>query len=123
MTKIDGCLDIIPLGKLLRASGLDELPQIFNIIRGEMSLIGPRPCLPYEEERYRPWHRKRFEAHPGVSGLWQVSGKNRLTFDTMVRLDILYERRRSFLIDLAIIVKTPWMIVEEMVRGYMRAVQ
>jgi lipopolysaccharide/colanic/teichoic acid biosynthesis glycosyltransferase len=117
MTKIDGCLDIIPLGQLLRASGLDELPQIFNILKGEMSLIGPRPCLPYEEERYRPWHRRRFEAHPGVSGLWQVSGKNRLTFDSMVRLDILYERMRSPLTDLSIIAKTPWVIVEELIQS------
>ena len=121
MTKIDDCLELIPLGKLLRASGLDELPQIFNIIRGEMSLIGPRPCLPYEEERYRPWHRKRFEAHPGVSGLWQVNGKNRLTFDSMVRLDIRYERTRSPLTDFSIIAQTPRVIVEELVRSRTRA--
>lgn len=108
MAKLDGRKDprLIPLASVLRASGLDELPQLLNVWRGDMSLVGPRPCIPYECEAYEPWHWQRFDAVPGLTGLWQVSGKNRTTFDQMVRLDIEYARRRSLSLDLAIICKT-----------------
>ena len=108
MTKLDARSDprLVPLGALLRTTGLDELPQVINILRGEMSLVGPRPCIPYEYERYRPWQRRRFDAVPGLTGLWQVSGKNRTTFNEMIRLDIEYSERMSFWLDLKIILRT-----------------
>lgn len=108
MIKLDSSGDsrIIPFGKLLRAAGLDELPQLFNVLNGEMSLIGPRPCLPYEAEQYLPWQRERFNAAPGLTGLWQVSGKNRTTFTRMIQLDIEYARNKSFWLDVKIIFKT-----------------
>jgi lipopolysaccharide/colanic/teichoic acid biosynthesis glycosyltransferase len=108
MVKLDERKDprLIPLGSLLRACGLDELPQLFNVLRGEMSLVGPRPCIPYECEAYEPWHWQRFDAAPGLTGLWQVSGKNRTTFEQMVRWDIEYSRRSSFWLDLKIISQT-----------------
>lgn len=108
MIKLDAHKDprLIPFGSSLRATGLDELPQILNVIRGEMSLVGPRPCIPYEYEKYEPWHRRRFDAVPGLTGLWQVSGKNRTTFEQMVHLDIEYSRRMSLWLDLKIMFKT-----------------
>jgi lipopolysaccharide/colanic/teichoic acid biosynthesis glycosyltransferase len=108
MVKLDERKDprLIPFGSLLRATGLDELPQLINVVRGEMSLVGPRPCIPYECEAYEPWHWQRFDAVPGLSGLWQVSGKNRTTFDEMVQFDIEYSRRMSLWLDLKIIAKT-----------------
>ena len=108
MMKMDSHGDsrIIPLGRWLRSSGLDELPQLINVLKGEMSLVGPRPCLPYESEIYLPWQRERFNAVPGLTGLWQVSGKNRTTFVEMMRLDIEYARNKSLRLDLKIILKT-----------------
>jgi len=97
---------IIPLGKFMRKTGLDELPQLFNVIRGEMSLIGPRPCIPYEALHYRNWQHKRFDTVPGLTGLWQVSGKNRTTFNEMMRFDIKYAKKKSIWLDLRIILKT-----------------
>jgi lipopolysaccharide/colanic/teichoic acid biosynthesis glycosyltransferase len=97
MTKLDrrGDKRLTPAGRLLRALGLDELPQLINVLRGEMSLVGPRPCLPSEHARYLPWQQERFCALPGLTGLWQVSGKNRLTFSEMIELDIKYVRTQS----------------------------
>jgi lipopolysaccharide/colanic/teichoic acid biosynthesis glycosyltransferase len=108
MTKMDdrGDSRIIPFGVFLRATGLDELPQLINVVKGEMSIVGPRPCLPYEFEQYLPSQRERCNAAPGLTGLWQVSGKNATTFSEMVRLDIEYSRRCSLGLDLAIILKT-----------------
>lgn len=108
MVKLDERRDprLIRFGSLLRASGLDELPQLINVLRGEMSLVGPRPCIPYECEAYEPWHWGRFDAAPGLTGLWQVSGKNRTTFAEMVRLDIDYSKRLSLWLDLRILLKT-----------------
>jgi len=108
MTKLDARRDprLVPLGPALRATGLDELPQVINILRGEMSLVGPRPCIPYEYEHYQPWQQRRFDAVPGLTGLWQVSGKNRTTFNEMIRLDIEYSERLSPWLDLKIILKT-----------------
>jgi lipopolysaccharide/colanic/teichoic acid biosynthesis glycosyltransferase len=108
MKKMDGRRDsrLIPGGWLLRASGLDEVPQIINILRGEMSLVGPRPCIPYEFEQYTTHQRTRFASVPGLTGLWQVSGKNRTTFEEMIRLDIEYAHRISPRLDLKIIMMT-----------------
>lgn len=108
MVKLDAKSDprLIPFGGLIRASGLDELPQLLNVLRGEMSLVGPRPCIPYEYECYEPWQRRRLDAVPGLTGLWQVSGKNRTTFQQMVKLDIEYSERQSLLLDLSIMAKT-----------------
>ena len=108
MTKLDSGRDarVFAVGRYLRATALDELPQLFNVLRGDMSLIGPRPCIPYEYEQYQAWHRQRCEAVPGLTGLWQVSGKNRLSFAQMVRLDIAYARRHTLALDLNILLKT-----------------
>lgn len=108
MTKMDsrGDTRIIPFGVFIRALGLDELPQLINVVKGEMSLVGPRPCLPYEFELYLPWQRERCNATPGLTGLWQVSGKNKTTFSEMIRLDIEYSRRCNLWLDMGIIFKT-----------------
>lgn len=108
MTKLDARKDprLIPGGVPIRALGLDELPQLLNVLKGEMSVVGPRPCMPYEYELYKPWQRRRFEAVPGLTGLWQVNGKNRTTFTQMIRLDIEYAERRSLLFDLRILFRT-----------------
>ncbi len=108
MVKMDAHGDprIIPFGVPLRASGLDELPQIFNVLFGQMSLVGPRPCVPYEFEKYLPWQKERFKVLPGLTGLWQVSGKNNTPFDEMMRLDIYYARNSSLWFDLKIVIKT-----------------
>jgi lipopolysaccharide/colanic/teichoic acid biosynthesis glycosyltransferase len=108
MVKLDAQSDprLVPLGSVLRATGMDELPQLLNVLRGEMSIVGPRPCIPYEYELYEPWQRDRFNAVPGLTGLWQVSGKNRTTFNEMIRLDIEYSERVSLWLDIAIIFKT-----------------
>ncbi len=115
MRKLDllGDSRIIPFGRFMRASGLDELPQLINVWRGEMSLVGPRPCTPYEYAQYQPWHRERVSTLPGLTGLWQVSGKNRTSFDRMVRLDVAYARNPSLLQDLSIISRTfPALLVQ-----------
>ena len=94
------------VGRLLRRLSLDELPQLYNVFKGEMSLVGPRPPLPYEVAHYAPWHRKRLDVKPGLTGLWQVSGRYRLSFEQMVQLDIYYIENWSFWLDLKIILKT-----------------
>lgn len=97
---------IIPGGRVIRRACIDELPQLINILRGDMSLVGPRPCIPYEAAAYLRWHGERFTILPGLTGLWQVSGKNHLTFAEMIRLDIAYEKRMSPWLDLWIILRT-----------------
>jgi lipopolysaccharide/colanic/teichoic acid biosynthesis glycosyltransferase len=116
MTKMDARGDsrIIPFGKLLRCSGLDELPQLINVLKGEMSLVGPRPCIRYEVEQYQPWQHERFNAVPGLTGLWQVSGKNRTTFTRMIQLDVEYARKKSLWLDLRIMVMTPFALLVQM---------
>jgi len=116
MIKLDAAADarLTRGGSWIRAAGLDELPQLINILRGEMSVVGPRPCIPYEYELYEPWQKRRFSAPPGLTGLWQVSGKNRTTFEEMVRLDIAYARRMSPWLDLKILFLTPLTIVQQM---------
>lgn len=99
---------ITSVGRWLRRTSLDELPQFFNVLCGEMSLVGPRPSLPYEVEAYDTWHRRRLlEAKPGITGLWQVNGRCRTRFDEMVRLDLQYARKQSLLLDLQILLRTP----------------
>ena len=117
MVKLDSGRDyrIIPFGSLLRATGIDELPQLLNVLLGEMSLIGPRPCLPYEAREFLPWQMRRFDTLPGLTGLWQVSGKNRTTFKEMMRLDIGYARRRALLLDAKIVLLTPRAIFRQVV--------
>ena len=115
MTKLDHVPGIIPLGKLLRKTCIDELPQLINVLLGQMSLVGPRPPIAYEVEQYADWHRGRLDAVPGMTGLWQVSGKNRLTFNEMVRLDIQYSRRKSFCLDTRILLKTPIAITSQII--------
>jgi len=94
------------LGRFLRRSSIDELPQFYNVLRGEMSMVGPRPQLPGEVEQYQEWHKKRLETWPGMTGLWQVSGRSNLSFDDMVLLDIYYVENWSLLLDLRITLKT-----------------
>jgi len=108
MIKLDeqGDPRLIAGGKILRAMGLDELPQIFNVLTGEMSLIGPRPCTVREFERFSPPHRERVNAYPGLTGWWQVNGKNQTTFSEMIEMDIFYSRNISLWLDLRILVRT-----------------
>jgi lipopolysaccharide/colanic/teichoic acid biosynthesis glycosyltransferase len=108
MQKLDARHDtrLIPGGWLLRALGLDELPQVINVLRGEMSIVGPRPCIPYEYMQYTASQRGRLASVPGLTGLWQVSGKNRTTFDEMVQLDITYGQNISLVKDVEIIFRT-----------------
>lgn len=108
MTKLDNGQDdrLIPLAGILRGSCIDELPQLINVFKGDMSLVGPRPCLDYEAREFALWQRRRFHTVPGMTGLWQVSGKNRLTFKEMMRLDIRYANRNNAAMDLLISFKT-----------------
>lgn len=99
------------LGHILRRSSMDELPQFWNVLRGEMSLIGPRPAIPYEVKMYKPWYFRRFEAKPGLTGLWQVIARSSADYDEMVRLDIEYVDNRSFWLDLKIMLLTPVVIL------------
>jgi lipopolysaccharide/colanic/teichoic acid biosynthesis glycosyltransferase len=99
---------VTPIGRLLRTTSLDELPQFLNVLMGDMSLVGPRPPIPYEVERYRPWHRTRLLAtKPGITGLWQVGGRSRVKFDDMVRMDLRYAASWSLWLDIKILLKTP----------------
>jgi lipopolysaccharide/colanic/teichoic acid biosynthesis glycosyltransferase len=98
---------ITPVGRWIRGWSLDELPQLFNVFTGDMALVGPRPAIPYEVEEYPSWYLDRFSVKPGLTGLWQVSGRNERTYEEMVRLDIEYAERRSLLLDLSILVRTP----------------
>ena len=99
---------VTPFGRFLRRSSLDELPQLINVLRGEMSLVGPRPPIPYEFREYRTWHKRRLLAvQPGITGSWQVAGRSRTTFDEMVRMDIQYATSWSLWLDLKILFRTP----------------
>ena len=94
------------LGAILRRYSIDEFPQLWNVLRGEMSLIGPRPALPSEVAEYASWHRQRLEVSPGITGLWQVSGRSDITFDEMVLLDVYYIENWTPMLDLRILLKT-----------------
>ena len=115
MFKLDARGDgrIIFLGTWIRAAGLDELPQLINVLWGEMSLVGPRPCLAIENTSCQEWQKKRFDTLPGLTGLWQVSGKNNTTFQKMIQLDLEYSRTKTLALDLEIIMRTiPVMILQ-----------
>jgi lipopolysaccharide/colanic/teichoic acid biosynthesis glycosyltransferase len=100
------------LGVFLRKTSLDELPQLYNVLKGEMSLVGPRPAIPYEVEAYELWHRRRvLEAKPGITGLWQVKGRSHIGFDEMVRLDVRYAMARSLWLDVKILLNTPRAVI------------
>jgi lipopolysaccharide/colanic/teichoic acid biosynthesis glycosyltransferase len=103
---------VTPMGRVLRKTSLDELPQLWNVLRGDMSLVGPRPPIQYEVDQYQPWHCRRvLEAKPGITGLWQVNGRSRTTFDDMVRLDLRYAKQPSFWTDVKILLATPRAII------------
>lgn len=103
---------ITPVGRFIRKTSIDELPQFVNVLKGEMSLVGPRPPLRYELDAYDAWHRRRvIEVKPGITGVWQVEGRSRTTFDGMVRMDIRYIREQSPWLDLKLLFKTPWAVV------------
>ena len=97
---------ITPLGNLLRRSSIDELPQLFNVLLGEMSLVGPRPPIPYEVGLYQPWHLARLETLPGMTGFWQIHGRSRVSFDQMVRMDLEYIQNQSFWYDIKLLLLT-----------------
>jgi exopolysaccharide production protein ExoY len=124
MTKLDvyGDPRLAPFGRFLRASGLDELPQIFNVLCGEMSLVGPRPCTPNEFAHYEPWQRERVNGLPGLTGHWQVNGKNKTTFNEMIMMDLFYLKNMSPLLDLKIILKTGAVIAGQLLE-FQRAAQ
>ena len=104
--KLENDPRITKVGKVLRRLSFDELPQLFNVLRGEMSLVGPRPALPFEVGLYEDWHRRRLEVRPGITGPWQAGGRAKLTFDEMVRLDIQYIETWSPLLDVLILLRT-----------------
>jgi len=101
---------ITPIGKIIRKASIDELPQLLNVLRGEMSLVGPRPSMAYEIDVYKPWHFRRLEVLPGMTGLAQVRGRSSLTFEQIVSYDIEYIERKSLLFDLQILIKTPLVV-------------
>lgn len=114
MSKIDNDDPRLIIGaKLIRSIGLDELPQLWNVLKGDMSIVGPRPCVKYEFDQYEPWQKERFKTLPGITGLWQVSGKNKTTFKKMIELDIEYVQNLNFFDDLKIIANTiPFLLAQ-----------
>jgi lipopolysaccharide/colanic/teichoic acid biosynthesis glycosyltransferase len=120
MKKLDDDAQIIPTGRILRKACFDELPQLLNILRGDMSLVGPRPDVFYAAEKYATWHYARLNSIPGLTGLWQISGKNRLTYREMIRLDIIYEKRKSLWLDLKILLLTLPTIIGEIKDGFLQ---
>jgi exopolysaccharide production protein ExoY len=123
MTKLDASGDprIIFGGRVLRATGLDELPQLFNVLRKEMSLVGPRPCTPNEARCYKDWQHERFNALPGLTGYWQVNGKNKTTFSQMIEMDIYYTRYASFWLDGLILLRTVPAVVGQVIESRISA--
>ena len=113
-----GCLKmtsdrrITGIGCVLRKSSIDELPQLINVLKGDMSLVGPRPALLYEVELYQEWHKRRLTALPGMTGLWQVAGRNLVSFDEGVQMDIFYVEHQCFLLDLRILLLTPLAVIK-----------
>lgn len=104
---------VTTVGKLLRKLSLDELPQLINVLKGEMSLVGPRPCLPYEYEIYKNWHKKRSSVRPGITGLWQVAGRSAVAFEDMILLDLYYIYNRGLSLDFSILYETIFAVLEK----------
>jgi lipopolysaccharide/colanic/teichoic acid biosynthesis glycosyltransferase len=103
---------VTPIGRFIRKTSIDEIPQFWNVLKGDMSLVGPRPPVPYEADRYKAWHRRRiFDLKPGLTGIWQVEGRSRVSFDDMVRMDLRYLRQNSLVFDLKILLKTVSVVV------------
>src|SRR4051794_24506090 len=111
LKKLVGDPRVTRVGAFLRRTSLDELPQLFNVVKGDMSIVGPRPALEYELEHYRPEHFARFDVRPGLTGLWQVSGRNRIGFLGMLDLDAEYSRTSSPRLDAKILLRTPLAVV------------
>jgi lipopolysaccharide/colanic/teichoic acid biosynthesis glycosyltransferase len=109
--KLDGDPRVLPVGRVLRRFSIDELPQLFNALRGEMSLVGPRPSLPWEVELYTPLQLQRHDCLPGLTGLWQVSGRNRRSMQEMLALDLAYVKTCSIRLDLWILLRTPYAVL------------
>jgi lipopolysaccharide/colanic/teichoic acid biosynthesis glycosyltransferase len=104
---------VTAVGRFLRRTSLDEFPQFLNVLKGDMSLVGPRPPIPYELEAYQTWHRRRvLDVKPGITGLWQVTGRSRVTFDEMVRLDLRYATAWSPMLDFIILMRTPFAVIK-----------
>jgi len=114
--KLENDARLLPMSRFLRHFSIDELPQLVNVILGDMSLVGPRPCLPWEVELFTPEQRRRHDVLPGMTGLWQVSGRNRLKMQQMLALDLIYVEQRSFLLDLKIL----WWTVPAVLLGQTR---
>ncbi|MFL5955237.1 MAG: sugar transferase [Gaiellaceae bacterium] len=104
---------VTPVGRILRRFSIDEVPNVLNVLRGEMSLVGPRPLPVRDFDRLEPWHRKRYNVLPGITGLWQVAGRSDLTFDDLVRLDFYYLENWSIWLDVTILFKTPWAVFSQ----------
>ena len=102
---------VTQIGRILRKTSLDELPQLVDVLKGDMSLVGPRPALVYEVELYQEWHKRRFQTLPGITGWWQVMGRSQVSFDEMVRMDTFYIERASLGFDLKILLRTPWAVI------------
>jgi lipopolysaccharide/colanic/teichoic acid biosynthesis glycosyltransferase len=110
--KLQSDARVTAVGRIIRRTSMDELPQLVNVLKGEMSLVGPRPPIPYEIEDYQSWHMRRLqEVRPGITGLWQVEGRSRTTFDEMVRLDLRYIRNWSLWLDIKILFKTVVVVI------------
>lgn len=104
--KLNGDARVTKIGRILRQTSLDELPQLLNILRGEMSFVGPRPVPVYEVDAYETWHHERLHATPGLTGFWQVNGRGRVSFDEQVQMDIDYVRQRNFWLDIKLFLQT-----------------
>ena len=102
---------VTKVGKFLRKFSLDELPQLINVLKGEMSIVGPRPCLPYEYEIYKDWHKKRTTVRPGITGLWQVTGRSEVSFEDMILLDLYYIYNRSLVMDFSTLYETIFVVL------------
>jgi len=109
--KLESDPRITGLGKYLRKWSIDELPQFFNVLKGEMSMVGPRPSLPYEYEVYKDWHKKRVLVLPGITGLWQVTARNLVSFDEQVRIDLAYIQNMNLWLDIKILLMTPYEMI------------
>lgn len=102
---------VTPVGRFLRKTGLDEIPQLINVIRGELALVGPRPPLDYEYERYTNRHKRRLDVMPGITGLYQVTARSQVPFERMIEIDLDYVQRRSYWFDFKIMLLTPWVLI------------